>query len=279
MKIFHVQWRCSSYFIFALHISCCVHLVAHSATAQLAPPPSPPTAKQTDTGEAIAELRMTKIALQQSKVGESLQALLPIEIKSKSQCFFSDLDAIAVDSLYLPHPRFILTLEPSNPGAAAPALAYAEIEHPGDIAKGGVKLSLTFPFPKTTELLSIFICGDSEGKNRCNDGSKELVDFRKLFSKNTLPTLDAYVAKDVIYFSKPLLLSPTTAEFPTRPMTAGRYSAFEKLAKSSVTTPINPGELSSIIMFGTKLGSVPLRETVGNLRIDLPRYEKDRCVW
>lgn len=229
--------------------------------------------------ELYAPLKIARIPLLRAGTDTAPAAGLPFQIKSKSRCFFGDLDALAMDSLYMANPRFILSLEPVVSAATHFTPRTAELLKPQQIAQGGVSLQLEFPFLRRPELLGVFICGDSQGQNRCNTPAKKPADFHKMFKQQHLPLLEDYTAPDQIYFFKPLLITATEVYFPTAAMTESRYALFERFASEFLKRQIHQEERKQLKSLGSSLQSVPLRELLGQVRLDLPRYEKDRCIW
>ena len=227
--------------------------------------------------DRYAELGIVSLPLSREKTESGVKAVMRLSVSGLRRCMFSDLDAIALDAMSMPEPKFIVSLEPlSLPDSKFYPIA-TPLTSPLKITQGGLPLELRFPFVQKPELLGIYICGDGINAGQCTHPQKKLIDFGKHFQTYRSPRPTGYVAPDKVYFFRPLLLDSNTVSFPTKAMTPERYSLLREYFGEKLGRKVQQQEYNKFKNASEKLTSMPLRPHVNQVRVDLPFFDKRRC--
>ena len=230
--------------------------------------------------EAVDQtLGVIRAPLGRVKQDSLVKASLGVRVKAEKRCTFSDFDAIAFDAMHMPERRIIISLESVVENDNSFPNQSILLDNPNTLVKKGINLDFSFPFLKKSNLVGIFICSDSRNEGRCNTQNKEIADYGEIFRFYSEIPPKGYTPPDRIFYFRPLVVSPKQAVFATRQMSKTRYPLQKRFLEEELDMFIPPNMYERIESLSKKLTSMPLRNIVGRIAVDLPVYNASRCAF
>ncbi len=195
---------------------------------------------------------------------------------SEGRCMEGDLDIIRHEMKDSPEGKLLITLEPVRPGDAGVDTIAPQAQ---EIALSGLQAGTAFSFPlspsASTQHLGLFICKDTQGKNRC--AGKQVVD---LAGRSGLgqPAAGGDKADKIYFFEYFMLQDNGITAFDNEKL----LSAGGDLERYLVNRIGQQGEAqkiaSSVHRINSAVRSVSARLSPDTILVNLPRYERGVCM-
>ena len=211
---------------------------------------------------------------------------LPVSLERQARCMFGDLDAMKLEIVHSgSETKMLLSVESLLHPAGKGFSSSAEItrENINELTlkeKKLVKLPLPVSSNDKLDLVGVFICKESTGKNYCS--GKTVEDVNEMLKRYD-PDKKGYdrnqIASDKIYYFKPALVKNGELFFIKERMNDDLYSFFDEKIKSTLGEGrLVLNALKKARLISATLLSAPLsRLSSSSIGIILPEVDAQKC--
>jgi len=206
--------------------------------------------------------------------GQSL--VFRVLLISEGRCMEGDLDIIRQEMKDSPEAKLLITLEPVLPGDAGVDSFAPQAQ---EIALSSLQAGTAFSFPlspsASTRHLGLFICKDTQGKNRC--AGKQVVD---LAGRSGLgqPVAGGDKADKIYFFEYFMLQDNGITAFDNEKLLRAGADLERYLANRSGQQDEARKVAASVHRINSAVRSISARLSPDTILVNLPRYERGVCM-